>query len=147
MHDDSGLPRADVAPGAPGGKGIMPSMNASPPNDLAELAERIRAFATERDWHRFHTPKNLAMALVAEAGELVEPFQWLTPEQSESLSPAQHQAVKEEIADVLIYLTRLADLLGIDLLEAAAEKMAINAAKYPAERAHGNADKYDTFSQ
>lgn len=122
-------------------------MTASPPTDLAELAERIRTFAAERDWQVFHTPKNLATALVVEAAELVEPFQWLTPEQSLALTPQQHQAVKEEIADVLIYLTRLADVLGVDLLAAAAEKMAINASKYPAERARGNADKYDSLTE
>lgn len=115
------------------------------PADLTDLARRVRAFARERDWDAYHTPKNLAAALAVEAAELLEPFQWLTPEQSRALSPEQRQAVKEEIADVLIYLTRLADVLGVDLLAAAAEKMAKNAVKYPVERARGNADKYDTF--
>jgi len=86
------------------------------------------------------------MALSVEAAELLEPFQWLTAEQSQHLSADQHEAVRQEIADVLIYLTRLADLLGIDLLDAAADKLAINALKYPVEKAHGNALKSTDYS-
>ncbi len=100
--------------------------------NLEELATELRRFADERQWEPFHTPKNLAAALIVEAAELLEHFQWLTPEQSRHLSPATRQEVAHEIADVLIYLTRLADQLGIDLLAAAAEKMALNAKKYPA---------------
>ena len=111
-------------------------------DSLDTLRQHIRDFARARDWERYHTPKNLAMALSVEAAELLEPFQWLTPEQSQQLSPAQHEAVRQEIADVLIYLTRLADLLDIDLLDAAADKLAINAVKYPIGKAHGNALKY-----
>jgi len=92
---------------------------------------RIRQFALDRDWPRYHTPKNLAMAMIVEAAELVEQFQWLTPEESHALSVQKHEAVRQEIADVLIYLTRLADILDIDLLEAAAAKLEINARKYP----------------
>lgn len=99
--------------------------------DLDALKLRLRAFAAERDWQPYHTPKNLAMALIVEAAELVEQFQWLTPEQSCTLNDAQQVAVEHEVADVLIYLTRLADLLGIDLLAAASAKMALNAIKYP----------------
>jgi dCTP diphosphatase len=113
---------------------------------LDELKQRVREFALARDWQTYHTPKNLAMALIVEAAELVEPFQWLTAEQSFVLPPATHEAVRQEIADVLIYLTRLADLLDIDLLAAAAAKLAINAQKYPVERARGNADKYPTLN-
>lgn len=109
---------------------------------LNELRLRIREFALARQWENFHTPKNLAMALIVEAAELVEPFQWLTPEQSNQLDAERHEQVRQEIADVLIYLTRLADLLDIDLLQAAADKIEINARKYPVEQARGNAAKY-----
>lgn len=120
----------------------------SPPkiDNLDALRRHIRDFALARAWERYHTPKNLAMALSVEAAELLEPFQWLTAEQSAQLSPEQHEAVRQEIADVLIYLTRLADLLDIDLLDAAADKLAINAVKYPIDKAHGNALKYSDFS-
>lgn len=120
-------------------------MSAPKIDTLDTLRLRIRDFAEARAWDRYHTPKNLVMALSVEASELLEPFQWLTPEQSLQLSKGQHEAVRQEIADVLIYLTRLADLLDIDLLEAAAEKLAINARKYPVDKAHGNALKYSDF--
>ena len=115
-------------------------------DSLDTLRLRIREFALARAWERYHTPKNLAMALTVEAAELLEPFQWLTAEQSQHLSVEQHEAVRQEIADVLIYLTRLADLLEIDLLDAAADKLAINARNYPVDKAHGNALKYSDFS-
>lgn len=124
----------------------MPPMRHHEIDNLDTLRLRIREFAQARAWERYHTPKNLVMALSVEAAELLEPFQWLTPEQSQNLSAAQHEAVRQEIADVLIYLTRLADLLGIDLLDAAADKLAINARKYPVDKAHGNALKYSDFS-
>ena len=124
----------------------MPPMRHHEIDTLDTLRLRIREFAKARAWERYHTPKNLVMALSVEAAELLEPFQWLTPEQSQNLSAAQHEAVRQEIADVLIYLTRLADLLGIDLLDAAADKLAINARKYPVDKAHGNALKYSDFS-
>lgn len=114
-------------------------------DSLDTLRERIRAFAKARAWERYHTPKNLAIALAVESAELLEPFQWLTPEESAALNDMQREAVRQEIADVLIYLTRLADLLDIDLLEAAADKLALNARKYPVEKAHGNALKYTDF--
>ncbi len=123
----------------------MAVMSAEPIDSLDTLRQHIRAFAEARAWERYHTPKNLVMALSVEASELLEPFQWLSPEQSQQLSPAQREAVRQEIADVLIYLTRLADLLDIDLLEAAADKLAINARKYPVELAHGNALKSTEF--
>jgi len=115
-------------------------------DSLDSLRRHIRDFAQARAWERFHTPKNLVMALSVEAAELLEPFQWLTAEQSLQLSEEQQEAVRQEIADVLIYLTRLADVLGIDLLDAAADKLAINARKYPVDRAHGNALKYSDHS-
>jgi dCTP diphosphatase len=120
----------------------MPPMTASSIDSLDTLRQHLREFAAARAWERFHTPKNLAMALSVEAAELLEPFQWLTPEQSQNLSPEQLEAVRQEIADVLIYLTRLADLLDIDLLQAATDKLVINARKYPAASVYGNAIKY-----
>lgn len=109
--------------------------------DIGELQERLRAFARERDWEQFHSPKNLAMALIVEAAELVEHFQWLTEAQSRSLDAAKREQVEQEMADVFIYLTRLADQLGVDLLGAAERKMALNAQKYPADRVRGSAKK------
>lgn len=120
-------------------------MTSVPIDSLDALRQRIRAFAEARAWERYHTPKNLVMALSVEASELLEPFQWLTPEQSGQLSAEQREAVRQEIADVLIYLTRLADLLDIDLLDAAADKLAINARKYPVDKAYGNALKSTEF--
>lgn len=116
-----------------------------PPRDLGELAARIRAFAKERDWEQFHTPKNLAMGVAIEAAELMEEFHWLTPEASRRLPPEQLQAVRHEMADVLVYLVLLADKLGVDLMAAAAEKLEINAAKYPADLVRGKATKYDKY--
>jgi len=108
---------------------------------MKDLQRRIRQFATTRDWEQFHTPKNLTMALVAEAGELVECFQWLTPEESYELPTEKQTEVSHEMADVLIYLLRLADVLSIDIEQAVAEKMEINERKYPAEQVRGSAKK------
>jgi len=121
-------------------------MTPHPIDSLDTLRRHIREFAEARAWERYHSPKNLVMALSVEAAELLEPFQWLTPEQSQCLSAEQHEAVRQEIADVLIYLTRLADVLEIDLLDAAADKLELNARKYPVEKAHGNALKSTEFS-
>lgn len=110
-------------------------------DSLAQLADAVRAFGRERDWHRYHTPKNLSAALVVEAAELLEPFQWLTPEQSLNLPPDKREAVRQEMADVLIYLVSLANCLEIDLLRAAEDKLAINAAKYPVDKARGSCAK------
>lgn len=104
----------------------------TPITDLTTLRDALRAFCAARDWHRYHTPKNLVMALSVEAAELVEHFQWATPEESLSLPPETRAEVADEIADVLIYLTELADVLGIDPIAAAREKIVKNAAKYPA---------------
>jgi NTP pyrophosphatase (non-canonical NTP hydrolase) len=109
------------------------------------LQERLRDFATERDWEQFHTPKNLAMALTVEAGELQEIFQWLTEAQSRTLDTAQRQHAAEELADVLLYLCRLADVLGIDLGAAAFAKLERNALKYPAMQVRGKSAKYDEY--
>ena len=110
---------------------------------LTDLRDAMRRFAAERDWDRFHTPKNLAMALSGEAGELIEHFQWLTAEESASLPAPVREEVALEMADVLLYLVRLGDVLGIDLAEAARRKIAINAGRYPAEQVRGRAVKYD----
>lgn len=110
---------------------------------LDELAARLAEFAHERDWDQFHAPKNLAMALAGEVGELLEHFQWLTEEQSRALPPDSKDAVALELADVLLYLVRLADKLDVDLAAAAERKIALNAAKYPVERFRGSARKYD----
>ncbi|NLS76873.1 MAG: nucleotide pyrophosphohydrolase [Chloroflexi bacterium] len=112
---------------------------------MEELRERLRAFAAERDWEQYHSPKNLAMALSVEVAELMEPLQWLTEEQSRALSPETRLALAEEVGDVLLYLVQLADALGIDPLAAARAKLAANAAKYPADRARGRADKYTAY--
>jgi NTP pyrophosphatase (non-canonical NTP hydrolase) len=111
--------------------------------DLAALQKQLAEFSAERDWDQFHSPKNLAMALAAEAGELLEVFQWLSEPQSEQLGPAGKQAAEQELADVLIYLLRLADRLNINLDTAVADKLRINAARYPVALAKGNATKAD----
>ena len=110
--------------------------------ELDSLRDQLRAFAAARDWDQFHSPKNLAMALSAEAGELLEIFQWLTEAQSRSLSPEAQAAASDEIADVLLYLIRLSDKLGIDPVAAANRKIVANAAKYPADKARGSSRKY-----
>jgi len=110
-------------------------------NTLEQLSAAVREFGRERDWHRYHTPKNLTAALIVEAAELLEPFQWLTPEQSLNLPPDKYEAVRQEMADVLIYLVSLANCLEVDLLKAAEDKLAINAAKYPVEKAKGSCAK------
>lgn len=112
-------------------------------SSLEELRARLAAFAAERDWEQFHSPKNLAMALAAESGELLEHFQWLTEDESTALPEATRDEVALEIADVLLFLVRLADRLGIDPLEAAARKLELNARKYPVDKSRGRATKYD----
>jgi dCTP diphosphatase len=111
-------------------------------DDLLALRDALRRFAADRDWEPFHSPKNLATALAVEAAELLEPFQWLSDAQSRSLSAGQAAAVREEMADVLLYLIRLADKLNVDLISAAAEKMLRNAEKYPVTKAQGSSRKY-----
>ena len=100
-------------------------------HSLDDLKNQLREFARARDWEQFHSPKNLAMAMIVEAAELVEHFQWATPEESMALPPAKLLEVREEVADTLIYLVELADVLGIDLIAAARDKIAKNAIKYP----------------
>jgi NTP pyrophosphatase (non-canonical NTP hydrolase) len=112
--------------------------------DVARLQEAIARFARERDWDQFHSPKNLAMALTGEVGELVELFQWLSEGASRRVAhdPTTARRVRDELADVLVYLVRLAAVLEVDLNEAVRTKLAANALKYPADLARGNARKY-----
>jgi dCTP diphosphatase len=110
--------------------------------DLDHLAICLREFANERDWEKFHSPKNLAMALSAEVAELLEHFQWMTERESAKPTPEKLQQIQEEIGDVLIYLTRFADKLGVDPLDAAYKKLEINRQKYPVEKSRGSAKKY-----
>jgi NTP pyrophosphatase (non-canonical NTP hydrolase) len=112
---------------------------------LPALARRLREFAAERDWDQFHSPKNLAMALVGEAGELAAEFQWMTEAQSQAPDPAQLARIRAEAADVLNYLVRLSDKLGIDLIAAANEKIEANARRYPAEKVRGSSKKYTEY--
>ena len=114
-------------------------------NDLDEIKEKLRQFALARDWDQFHSPKNLSMALAGEVGELLELFQWLTEEQSKNLTREQRKAVEEEVADVFLYLLRLADRLGVDLLEAAKNKITINEQKYPVDKVKGSSKKYTEY--
>lgn len=112
--------------------------------DTDKIQGEIRQFARERDWEKFHTPKNIATALTVEASELMELFQWLTTEESEQIMKTDKaQAVRHEVADVAVYLLRLCDLLKIDLSTAIEEKLKLNAQKYPVELAKGHARKYD----
>lgn len=112
-------------------------------DSLQQLSQRLQQFADARDWGQFHSPKNLASALIVEAGELLEHFQWMTETQSRELDAGTKQAVAHEMADVLLYLVQLASGLGVDLLQAADEKMRLNAQKYPVDRARGSSRKYN----
>jgi NTP pyrophosphatase (non-canonical NTP hydrolase) len=114
-------------------------------NRLQELSQRLRCFARERDWEQFHSPKNLSMALIAECAELVEHFQWLTEAQSRALPADKLAEVELEMADIQIYLLRLAERLGVDLLGAVERKIVLNEQKYPAERVRGSAKKYTEY--
>ena len=124
-----------------------PAHMAAKPNDdstaVSDLKAQIREFVRERDWDQFHSPKNLSMALIVEAAELVEHFQWLTEEQSQTLPPDKLAEVEQEIADIQIYLIRLADKLGVDMEKAVNAKIELNEKKYPAEKVRGSAVKYN----
>jgi dCTP diphosphatase len=114
-------------------------------DSLNELRGRLQAFVEERDWQQFHSPKNLAMAMIVEAAELVEHFQWLTEQQSLELAEDKREQVAHEIADTFVYLLRMADVLGIDLIAAANAKIDLNAKKYPAEKVRGSNAKYTEY--
>jgi NTP pyrophosphatase (non-canonical NTP hydrolase) len=116
-----------------------------PVQSLDQIKTRLRNFAAARDWEQYHSPKNLAMALIVEAAELVEHFQWLTEDQSQALPPDKLAEVEQEIADIQIYLIRLADKLDIDLAQAVDAKIELNEKKYPAEKVRGSAAKYTEF--
>ena len=114
-------------------------------NALEEIKVQLRKFATERAWDQYHSPKNLAMALIVEAAELVEHFQWLKEEESASLPTGKLAEVEQELADIQIYLIRLADKLDVDLLAAVNNKIKLNEKKYPVERVHGSSKKYTEY--
>jgi len=116
-------------------------------DSLNQLKERLRVFADERDWDQFHSPKNLAMALIVEAAELVEHFQWLKEEESAELQPDKLAEVEHEMADIQIYLIRLADKLDIDLMSAADKKIKLNEQKYPAAKVRGSSKKYNEYTE
>jgi dCTP diphosphatase len=114
-------------------------------DSLNDLRARINTFVTERDWAQFHTPKNLAMAMIVEAAELVEQFQWDTPQESQLLSSEKREAVAHELADTFVYLLRIAEVLEIDLIDATNKKIDLNALKYPAEKVKGSNAKYTKY--
>jgi len=116
-------------------------------NELEALRVRISDFAVERDWDQFHSPKNLSMALIVEAAELVEHFQWMKQKDSFALGKDKLAAVEEELADILVYLVRMADQLDIDLISAANKKIKSNEAKYPADMVRGSSKKYTEYQQ
>jgi NTP pyrophosphatase (non-canonical NTP hydrolase) len=116
-------------------------------DSLAELRNKIDIFVNERDWAQFHSPKNLAMAMIVEAAELVEHFQWDTIQESYELSTEKRQEVANELADTFVYLLRLAEVTGIDLIQAANEKIALNAIKYPVEKSKGSNAKYTVYEE
>jgi dCTP diphosphatase len=135
-----------IAIGSRVGEGVVGCyarpVTAPPSHGLTQLRDALRQFAAERDWDQFHSPKNLASALAVEAAELLERFQWLTEDESRNLPPPELEKVRQEMADVLNYLVRLADKLDVNLIEAARAKIEINARKYPADLARGKAKKY-----
>jgi dCTP diphosphatase len=114
---------------------------------LNALTQQLRDYADARDWQQFHSPKNLAMALSVEASELVEIFQWLTEAQSQELSTEQRQQTEYEIADIFLYLLRMADRLNIDIVDVAKKKILVNEKRYPAERVRGSSKKYTAYQQ
>jgi dCTP diphosphatase len=112
---------------------------------LDALRQRLREFVQARDWEQFHSPKNLAMAMIVEAAELVEHFQWMTEQDSKQLESHKLAQVEQEIADTFVYLLRLADVLGLDIVDAANRKIDLNALKYPVEKVRGSNAKYTEY--
>jgi len=116
-------------------------------DSLETLRDRLREFAKQRDWDQYHTPKNLSMALIAEAAELIEHFQWVEGTHSHVLDSKTRVSVEEELADILIYLVRISDKLDIDLYTAVERKIGINEKKYPADKVRGSAKKYTEYEE
>ncbi len=114
-------------------------------DSLLDLRTRINTFVEERDWAQFHSPKNLAMAMIVEAGEVVEHFQWMTEQESGNLNAEEKEQVGQELSDTFVYLLRIAEVSGIDLIEAANKKIDINAKKYPVEQVKGSNAKYTEY--
>jgi NTP pyrophosphatase (non-canonical NTP hydrolase) len=113
--------------------------------DFDRIKKKVRQFVVERDWDQFHSPKNLSMALIVEAAEMVEHFQWLTEEQSSNLSPKKLAEVEQELADIQVYLINLAEKLKLDLIAAVEKKLVLNAQKYPADQVRGSSKKYTEY--
>ena len=116
-------------------------------DSLNQLRERINSFVKERDWEQFHSPKNLAMAMIVEAAELVEHFQWNTAEESYQLTPEKREQVSHELADTFVYLLRIAEVTGVDLIAATNAKIDLNARKYPVEKVKGSNAKYTVYDK
>ena len=114
-------------------------------DSLDALRARVNAFVTERDWAQFHSPKNLAMAMIVEAGEVGEHFQWMTEDESRNLDAETKEQVGQELSDTLVYLLRIAEVCGVDLIEAANKKIDLNAQKYPVEKCKGSNAKYSAY--
>ncbi|OIO35273.1 MAG: nucleotide pyrophosphohydrolase [Candidatus Omnitrophica bacterium CG1_02_44_16] len=112
-------------------------------SEIKEITKKIIQFRDERDWMQFHDPKNMSVSIILEASELLEHFQWKTVEEAEEYSKQNHSDIKDEIADISLYLFELADNMGIDLIEAMECKLKKNALKYPVEKARGRHTKYD----
>ncbi len=128
-------------------RNMMTETLSTTPDSLDRLQARLREFARARDWEQYHSPKNLAMALIAEAAELVEHFQWLSEEQAASLPPAKKDEVALELADILIYLLRCADRLDVDLLDAAERKVRINDQRYPVDKVKGDQRRASEYQE
>jgi len=114
-------------------------------DSLDALRVRVNNFVSERDWAQFHSPKNLAMAMIVEAGEVVEHFQWMTEQESRQLDAQTKEQVGQELSDTLVYLLRIAEVCGIDLIEAANKKIDLNAQKYPVDKCKGSNAKYTNY--
>ncbi|MEE9331751.1 MAG: nucleotide pyrophosphohydrolase [Methylophilaceae bacterium] len=115
------------------------------PDSLVDLRTRVNAFVEARDWAQFHSPKNLAMAMIVEAGEVVEHFQWMSEQESQHLDDEAKEKVGQELSDTLVYLLRIAEVCGIDLIDAANKKIDLNAKKYPVNKVKGSNAKYTAY--
>jgi len=121
------------------------TLDSQPPDTLESLKARVNQFAEERDWEQFHSAKNLAMAMIVEAGEVVEHFQWMTEQESKNLEAEKKEQVGQELSDTFVYLLRIAEVCGIDLIEAANKKIDLNAKKYPVDKVKGSNAKYTAY--